>query len=245
VVRERKAKRAKRMHRQEYALHPNEWDGWGLPGSLKKERNDYRWKREDVWGSYRKENGGEEGDGSASSNTTTDAAPRISSPSEPVNTYRITGLALFVIIVYRGVTLLCVAAERIQKGNDGEKGDGFSVTRRYTTTDDAPRIHSHSEPIKDLPKHLTRSFSSPSPSLPLLYLYRPLVSLSEPLFLQDDHHGQNWTMVHDRRFMELVSGKRKKVCTRVLYFLREFGSSAYVAILREAKESGTQFKSSA
>jgi hypothetical protein len=59
------------MHRQEYALHPNEWDGWGLPELLKKEREEYRWKREDVWRSCRKENGGEQGDGfSASSDTT-------------------------------------------------------------------------------------------------------------------------------------------------------------------------------
>jgi hypothetical protein len=49
--------------------------------------------------------------------------------------------------------------------------------------------------LKHLPKHLTRSFSSPSPSLPFLYHYRPSVSFSEPLLVQDDHHGQNWTMV--------------------------------------------------
>jgi hypothetical protein len=46
------------------------------------------------------------------------------------------------------------AAERKQKGNDGEKGDGSTTTRRYATR----RIRSHSEPIKHLPKHWTRSF---------------------------------------------------------------------------------------
>jgi hypothetical protein len=85
------------------------------------------------------------------------------------------------------------AAERKQKGNDAEKGDGSEVTRRYTTTDDAPRIRTHSEPIKHLPKHWTRSFSSPSSRIPLLYLIRPLESFSEHLFLQTGRHGDSWT----------------------------------------------------
>jgi hypothetical protein len=49
--------------------------------------------------------------------------------------------------------------ERLLEENEGEKGDRSAVTRRYTTTDDAPRIRYHSEPRKHLPKKdWTRSF---------------------------------------------------------------------------------------
>jgi hypothetical protein len=65
---------------------------------------------------------------------------------------------------------------------------------------DAPRIRSHSEPIKHLPKHWTRSFSSPSTRISLFYLIRPLESFSEQLFLQNDRHGDNWTTVDGRKY---------------------------------------------
>jgi hypothetical protein len=61
-----------------------------------------------------------------------------------------------------------VAAERKQKGNDGEKGDGSTTT---TIRDrESVLIPNH----KALTEALDALFSSPSPRIPLFYLMSPL-----------------------------------------------------------------------
>jgi hypothetical protein len=124
--------------------------------------------------------------------------------------------------------------------------------RSNMTMHGAPRIRSHSEPIKHLPKHRTRSFSSPSPRIPLLYLIQPLESFMEQLFLQNDPHGDKWMTVDGRQFYGNENEGSRKVCTRELYiFYRIWIFSVEIhpeairkrySIQKLATESGTQIR---